>query len=201
VRRSKCFQHEDVAHFSRFSFAVVSALLLVCSLSAKDHHKAAPPEDQIEVIAHLPLNGATVTRFLSTQHYRRNYLYAESASGKTVTMIDVTDAAKPALLADVASAPAAGDVVMAAGTAALISTSDHALSISAQPQTFRIMSFADPAHPVVSQEFPNVSAVARDDKRSLIFLANGQGLWILREKLAMDPEFEKEWEHMMLDNR
>ena len=199
--RSKCFQHESVAHFSRSSFAFVPALILVCSLSAKDRHKAVPPQDQIVVVAHLPLNGSAVTRFVFTQHYRRNYVYAESAHGKTLTMIDVTDASKPSLLTDVASAPAGGDVVMAAGTAALISTSDSAPSISAQPQTFRIISFADPAHPVVSQEFPNVSAMARDEKRSLIFLANEQGLWILHDKPAMDPEFEKEWEHMMLDNR
>jgi hypothetical protein len=68
-------------------------------------------------------------------------------------------------------------------------------------QTFRIMSFADPAHPASKQEFLDVSAVLRDGNRGLIFLANPQGIWILQEKLALDPAFEKEWEHTALDNR
>ena len=63
------------------------------------------------------------------------------------------------------------------------------------------MSFADPQHPTVQQEFANVSAFARDENRGLIFLANPQGVWILHEKLAMDPSLEREWEHMALDSR
>jgi hypothetical protein len=63
------------------------------------------------------------------------------------------------------------------------------------------MSFADPLHPSVKQEFQDVTAMATDDKRGLIFLANSQGVWILQQRYAMDPQFEKEWEHMMLDNR
>jgi hypothetical protein len=175
--------------------------LLIGPLAAKDRHKAAPPQDQIEVVAHLPLSGEAVGRFLLTQHYRRDYLYAASSNGKAVTLIDVTDPGKPSVLADVSPALAGGSVVTAAGTAALISDARTGTDATDKSQTFRIMSFADPAHPVVSQEFTNVSAMSRDDKRGLIFLANGQGLWILHEKLAMDPEFEKEWEHMMLDNR
>lgn len=169
-------------------------------LGAKDRHKAPPPQDQIEVVAHLPLSGEPATRFVLTQHYRREYLYATLSSGKAVTLIDVTDPSKPSVLADVSPALAGGNIVTAAGTAALISESGSG-SDRAKPQTFRIMSFADPAHPVVSQEFANVSAIGRDDKRGLIFLANPQGVWILHEKLAIDPEGEKEWEHMMLDNR
>jgi len=151
-------------------------------------------------VAHLVLDGDAVTRFHVTQHYRREYLYAETTGGKAVKLIDVTDARNPTILTDVAASPTGGNVVTAAGTAALISTGSSPAATVA-PQTFRIMSFADPAHPVVSQEFPNVSAIEHDDKRGLIFLANGQGLWVLHEKLAMDPEFAKEWEHMMLDNR
>lgn len=175
--------------------------VMIGSLEARDRHKTPPPQDRIEVVAHLPLSGESVTRFLMTQHYRREYLYAASGNGKAVALIDVTDPGKPSVLADVAPALAGGNVVMAVGTAALISDAGNGADAATKPQTFRIMSFADPAHPVVSQEFANVSAISRDDKRGLIFLANAQGLWILHEKLAMDPEFEKEWEHMMLDNR
>ena len=42
-----------------------------------------------------------------------------------------------------------------------------------------MMSFSDPLHPIVQQEFTGVTATARDEKRRLIFLADSSGVWIL----------------------
>lgn len=187
--------------FVRFPLAFAWLALIVVPLGAKIRHKAAPPQDQIEVVAHLPLSREGAGKLLLTQHYRRDYLYAESSNGKAVTLIDITDPSNPSVLADVSPGLTGGRIVTAAGTAALTSDAGNSTDLAVKPQTFRIMNFADPTHPVVSQEFANVTAISRDDKRGLIFLANAEGLWILHENLAMDPEFEKEWEHMMLDNR
>lgn len=170
---------------------------------AKDKHPqpTPPAHDEIQVIAHIPATGDAVTGFLTTQHYRRNYLYAEHASGKSVTLIDVTNLSSPALLAEM-SDPAGGSdaLVAAAGNAALVATGGGPAP-QAPAQTFRILSFADPMHPAIQQEFKGVTATARDDKRGLIFLANSDGIWILQQRFAPDPEAEKEWEHMMLDAR
>jgi hypothetical protein len=191
----------NLRHFSIFS---LSLLISIAALNAKDKHpKAQPdaPQDQIAVVAHLPLTGGAVTRFLTTEHYRRDYLYAEHESGKAVTLIDVTKLSSPAVLADM-TYPAGGsdNLVAVTGNAALVAaTANNATP--GTPQTFRIMSFTDPLHPAVKQEFAGVTAMSRDDKRGLIFLANADGVWILQEKYAMDPAYEKEWEHMMLDAR
>ena len=56
------------------------------------------------MVAHVPLTSASVTHFVETKHYRRDYLYAESSGGKSVTLIDVTDVSRPAILSTV-SAP------------------------------------------------------------------------------------------------
>ncbi len=188
----------------RFSLVAVCATALLASipsaLQAKGHKRNDPPQDGIEVVAHLPLTSGTVTHFVETQHYRRNYLYAEGG-GNTVTLIDVTDIARPTVVSTLSPSSGAANVVTAAGTAALVAESPAATTTPANGQTFRIMSFADPLHPTVKQEFANVSAMSRDESRGVIFLANTQGVWILRETLAMDPEFEREWEHMALDNR
>ncbi len=204
MNRLVCFQHKSVVHSRRFSVTALCATAFCAFLpfasQAKDHGKNVPPQDGIDVIAHLPLASGPVTHFLETRHYRRNYLYAESKGGNTVTLIDVTDVSHPTVLSQTSPSSGTGSVVTAAGTAALVSESPAAPSEPANGQTFRIMSFADPQHPTVKQEFANVSAVSRDDSRGLIFLANPQGIWILETKLAMDPEFEREWEHMALDN-
>ena len=186
--------------------SILGCLILLSSvtpaaLAAKTRHKAPPRQDRIEVVSRLPLNGAAIARFLVTQHYRRDYLYAEASDGKTVTLIDVSDVSRPAILAEATPSLGGASVVTAAGTAVLMTDSGSSTPQAKTSQTFRIMSFADPAHPVVSREFPNVTAIGHDDERGLIFLADPQGIWILHETLAMDPAFEKEWEHMMLDNR
>jgi hypothetical protein len=193
--------NRNLRHLSIFS---LSLLVSIAALNGKDKHpKAQPdaPQDQIAVVAHLPLTGGAVTRFLTTEHYRRDYLYAEHEAGKAVTLIDVTKLNNPAVLADMTYPSGGGDSLVAVtGNAALVAASTSTAT-PATPQTFRIMSFTDPLHPAVKQEFSGVTAMARDDKRGLIFLANAEGVWILQQKFAMDPAYEKEWEHMMLDAR
>lgn len=195
-----------VSRRTRLPFVVlVSLTLFAFSAFGKAKHpksQAGSSQDEIQVVAHLANTGGPVTEFLVTQHYRRNYLYAGRQSGKLVSLIDTTDVKHPAVLADMRY-PAGGNenIVAAVGNAALVTASQVSNAAPAVPQTFRIMSFADPQHPSVKQEFTGVTAMARDDKRGLIFLANSDGIWILQQQFAPDPEAEKEWEHMMLDAR
>jgi hypothetical protein len=184
------------------STLVIALVLFAGTLNAKDKHPKPPAQDEIEVVAHIPVNGNPVNRFLTTQHYRRNYLYAERESGKTVTLLDITNVNHPAVIAEMTEPAGSTDnLVAVTGNAALVSVAAKQSKTELEPQTFRIMSFADPLHPTVEKEFKAVTAMARDDKRGLIFLANADGIWILQQQFAPDPEAEKEWEHMMLDAR
>lgn len=171
------------------------------SVSAKSK-KALPPEpkDEIQVVGHIPLTDGPVRRFFETQHYSSYYLYAEHEGGGNVTLIDVTKTNQPAVLADVAYAPNSGSgssLSVVAGTAPLV-TSEAATSTAAPPQTIRIMDFSDPRNPKVAREFTGVTATSRDDRRGLIFIANGEGIWILQQHLAADPEVEKAYANYVL---
>ena len=163
--------------------------------------KTGPPDptDQIEVVGHIPVTNGPVRRFLATQHYSSYYLYAEHEGGAQVTLIDVTKTDHPAVLADVAYMPskARGSVAVVAGTAALVS-SDASSSTALPPQTFRIMDFSDPKNPKLAREFAGVTAISRDDKRGLIFLANPEGIWILAQNLAEDPEVKRAYEYYVI---
>lgn len=188
------------------SFFLIPVTLLSFSAFGKDKHSksvAPTPQDQIAVVAHLPLAGGPVSGFLETQHYRRNYLYVEHESGKTISLLDVSNSAKPIVLADMTfPSGASNSLVAVAGNAAVVSSQAPVPINSSALQSFRIMSFVDPQHPAVKQEFDNVTAIARDDKRGLIFLANDSGVWILQQQLAVDPEeakLEKEIERTIYD--
>ncbi len=170
-----------------------AALLLVAAgghqLAAKDKRKQStdPARDQITVEAHIPVAGGPITQFAATRHYSRAYVYAERGPGRPVTLLDVTNPAKPQILSQVAASSnaVAGNLVAVAGTAAL-STSAGAVA-TPPAQTIRLMDFSDPANPQVTQQFEGVTAVEKLSN-GLIMLANGDGVWILSQHLADDPE-------------
>ena len=136
-----------------------------------------------------------MTRFLTTQHYSSYYLYAEHNSG-SVTLIDVTKTSRPSVLSDV-SYPT-GSLAVVAGTAALVTSESAGSPPAPAPQTIKIMDFSDPRNPKVTREFTSVTAMSRDDRRGLVFVANTDGIWILRQRLAEDPEVEKAYADYVL---
>jgi hypothetical protein len=152
-------------------FTIIFGLAILIPLSAKDK-KPKSPRHKIRLKWSLtsPTTGP-VLRFLATEHYSSHYLYAEHGAGASVTLIDLTRPSQPAVLAEVAYPSAGPDsLVVVSGTAALVTTggSPH----SGTPQTIRVFDFSDPHNPKVAHEFNLVTAIDRDDRRGLIFLAN-----------------------------
>jgi len=168
------------------------------SLQARNKKtKSEPPRDRIEVVGHVPL-GETVRRFVATRHYSSYYLYAEMGASSGAILIDVTKPAQPQVLANVpySSSAGTGELYAVAGTAALVA--GEPANPPSSVQTIRIMDFSDPKQPKVAREFTGVTAISRDDRRGLIFVANGEGLWILHQELALDPQVEEEYAHHVI---
>jgi hypothetical protein len=196
--------HIRILRYSLSSVALLAGLALMLAPAVQARNKApnaAPPgpNDEIQVVGHVPLTDGSVARFLATQHYSFYYLYAEREAGKSVTLIDVTNVSKPSVLANVPYSSGGSDSLAAvAGTAALITSAPAAPASAAAAQTIRIMDFSDPRNPRVAREFTGVTAMSRDDRRGLIFVANTEGIWILRQHLAQDPEVEKAYANYVL---
>lgn len=176
--------------------------VITTTVQAKNRTKKPPPkdpQDAIEVVGHIEPSDVPVTRFLSTQHYSSYYVYAEHEGGKNVTVIDVTNAARPKIVSDV-SYPSGGaaNIFAVTGTAVLITEGQASATLAPASQVVRIMDFSDPAHPKVAQEFSGVTAMSRDDARRLIFIANAEGIWVLHQSFALDPEVEREYEKQVL---
>jgi hypothetical protein len=182
----------------RIKIAVIALALTVVSANARDKHPKPEPQDAIEIVAHVPLTSGPVRRFLTTQHFSRTYLYAEHNAGENVTLIDVTKATHPVVLADVSyGAQGNSDSLFAVtGTAALVVAGQPAAQQA--PQSVKIMSFSDPQHPTVAHEFTGVTAMTRDEARGLIFIADANGVWILHQQFAPDPEVEAAYAHHVI---
>jgi hypothetical protein len=178
-------------------FTLILGLAIVIPLSAKDKKPKLPPQDSIEVVAHIALTTGPVLRLLTTDHFSSHYLYAEHGAGAPVTLIDTTQASHPAVLAEVAYPTSGSDsLVVVSGTAALVTTGGA--PPPPVPQTIRILDFSDPRNPKIAREFTGVTAINRDDRRGLIFLANADGVWILHQSRADDPEVEKAYAHHVI---
>ena len=186
-----------------------TALLTIVTLTstlpvASARDKAKPQgatekknQDQIDILANLPVSGGPITRFTMTRHQSRSYLYVEHASHH-LTLLDVTDAQHPTVLANL-EAPASGAVLVAEGDAALISSDEAAAAPAAiKPKTMSIVSFADPAHPQTVRQFEKVTCTAVDDPRGLVYVANDSGLWILHRNPAEDRELQERYAHQVV---
>src|SRR5580698_1486953 len=117
----------------RLGFAATALGLLTVSTTMQAAEKKGGtvpngPRDEIAVAGHIPLGGGPVSRFLITRHYSSYYLYAEHDGGRSVTLIDVTKTADPAVLADVTypSGAGSGSLFAVAGTAAVVSAAEPA---------------------------------------------------------------------------
>lgn len=190
----------------RVGFTAVAFGLLMFSTTVQAADKKGGivpkgPQDEIAVAGHIALAGGPVSRFLIARHYSSYYLYAEHEGGQSVTLIDVTKSADPAVLADVAypAGAGSGSLFAVAGTTAVVAAEQPTGPAPVlDPQTIRIMDLSDPRHPKVAREFAGVTATGKDDSRGLIFLANSEGVWILHQTLAEDPEVEREYAHHVL---
>jgi hypothetical protein len=125
---------------------------------------------------------------LLQQEGRRAYLYVRQASQQGYTVFDVTKPERPRLLNQLSQ----GNLTILDSGLAISETPDTASSSpsvvdagragSRTPESVRALDVSNPAHPRTVQTFEGVTSIVRDDASSLIYVANGNGIWILSQR-------------------
>jgi hypothetical protein len=181
------------------------APFLACAGTSVEARPRPLPGDQakdgINVVSHLSLREESAGRLLTTVHWRKHYLYVELASRPVVLEIDVSDAARPAIVGELPLSKGGPDshVDLVVGNSMLVTDSEDTAA-QKTPRSVKVMNFAEAANPRVVQEFANVTGFLRDANRGLVYVFNNAGLWILRESPAPDEELQKQYEHDVLYN-
>lgn len=185
---------------ARLYWMILDASLLVGAPSLGAAEKRGLATDQIGVIAHYPLSGGPVNQLATATHWQKNYLYVDQGAAGPVTILDVTNATAPTAAGelDIPKQEASGNLTPVVGTAALIASSASVPTQQRTKQTVTIPSFADPQHPTVARQFLGVTSMLKDMSRGLIYLANSDGLWVLRVHPATDMQLEKQFEQRIL---
>jgi hypothetical protein len=171
----------------RKSNSRLATILLVAAVCGS---AGSPKQDQIEIESHVAVAVGPIIRFVATRHYDRTYVYAVREAGKPVTLLDVTDAKHPHMLAETSLPTPSSNLIAVAGTAAL--TGDALTSTAPSAQTIRLMDFSNPAQPEVSKQFDGVTAI-ESVGGGLTLLANSEGIWVLSEHFAQDPTVEERY--------
>jgi hypothetical protein len=155
------------------------------SVFANNHPK--PSEVPAKVIAHLPLKDAPGGEMLLQNEGDHQYLYVQKSNKQGFMVVDVTKPSIPGLVAASASAndATAGKLEMVGPDVGLAEVPDKNTegvihSADNPTEMVKLLDLSDPVHPKVIQTFKGVTSMLQDPRRGLIYLANDDGLWILR---------------------
>jgi len=126
------------------------------------------------------------------QEGRRQYLYVQQRSQQGfTTVIDITKPDPPKVVNRV---PQETLTVVGSGLA-VAETPDNPATMGPShgdekpegaravgwsvPELVRVLDVSDPAHPRTAQTFDGVTSILQDAGRNLIYIANGNGVWIV----------------------
>ena len=179
----------------------VAGLLLAISILALTINSDASqgdfytPYTDAQVIAHVPLSGGSTQQMFLQQVGRRKYLYLQQGSNRGFTLIDVSKPGKPKVVTHV---PRENLTLVASGLAIAEAPGSAAARSSgadenaegtrgggSAPEQIRVLDVSDPAHPRTVQNFTGVTSILPDDTRGLIYVANGDGIWILSHQQVL----------------
>jgi len=156
-----------------------------------------PAKQPVTVIAHLPLPGAPASNLFVQEHGGKQYLYIEQASKEGFTIVDVTKPNQPNVIKRMAwpNEAAAGKLQLVGDGLALAAARDGdsgTVGAASPTESVRLLDLSDPANPRTLQSFSGVTSVLADDARNLIYIANNEGLWILRraQEQSAFPRFD-----------
>jgi hypothetical protein len=167
--------------------------LLVGVPSASAQTSSGSPQEHVKVVGHLPLDGMHVNQMFTQQRDHKFYLYLHRPLKDAFALVDVTDANKPVLLNRDAIKEAPGSQVQppAGGSVLALTVTPEGgpahpapAAIQLPTETVQFVEISDPKNPKSLKAFKGVTSVYSDDARKLVYLVNGEGLWIVSHRMV-----------------
>lgn len=169
---------------SLLSYVLVSSILATTVGASETTSK--PTDVPATVIGHLALPQATGSQMLLQKDKGKQYLYVQQSGKQGFMIVDVTRPERPSLLKRTAESNQAttGNLEIVSPEVAIaeapektpttLSSDNHAT------ETVRVLDLSDPRNPKTLETFNKVTSLLPDGGHGLIYLANNEGLWILR---------------------
>ena len=173
----------------RFMCALFVLGALLSSTLANASAADINPYSQAKVVAHLPLSGAGATQMFLRQEGKTRYLYLQRSSQQGFTVINVTKPERPKVVSRV---PLETRTIMGSGLV-ITETPDLSATVRASgatgdgdgnlvPEAIHVLEVSDSEHSRTVQTFNGVTGILQDSARNLIYVVNGDGVWILSRR-------------------
>jgi LVIVD repeat-containing protein len=164
--------------------------------TANAKHRAVKAAEQpATVVAKVALAGAPASQIFFQEIGGKQYLYIGGNSKEGFTLVDVTNPAKPGIIQRVAwpKEASTGRLQMVGGGLALVEGPDSG-SLKAEPpaptRTVKVLDLSEPTNPRVVLSFSGVTDTLQDGARNLVYITNGEELWILRNNQPLTTAAE-----------
>jgi hypothetical protein len=159
--------------------AIAVAAIGIAAAAASVQAKPNPnkgDDKPANIVAHVQLPGGPVTRMLLVKKEGKEYLLVGLNSTASVAVFDVSNPDRPRAIDTNSSASGApsAEVKVVADTLTLFGSSDAGTSSAANSKDMR--------------SFSGVTASMKDKARGLIYVTNGDGLWIVKTKQKVEEE-------------
>jgi hypothetical protein len=166
-------------------FVVVAALSSIAV--GKDNKETKTVPDAATVVAHISLPGAAANQMFLQQTGGKQYLYVDQGANQGYTIVDVSHPTQPRMVKHVDQ----GNLEVVGNRLALSESPEGApkaegdsktIARSTKPsETVKMLDMSDPANPRTIQSFSGVTSVLPDRGRNLLYIANNEGLWVVRQ--------------------
>jgi hypothetical protein len=178
---------------SSFQKKAIAVLMLVFFLSAMvssaspKHAPTKPAKQPATLIGHLVLPGGPVSQMFLRDQNGKQYLLIRQASEAGMTVVDVTKPTQPNIVKRTMwpNDASRGNLEIVGGGLALEESAEptgRTLTSSNSKETVQVLDLSDATNPVLLESFSGVTSILNNDVRNLLYIANGDGLWILRQQ-------------------
>jgi hypothetical protein len=183
--------HKAAAREHICNALVLFAFVGVTAPGAGAKHRALKPVEQpVTIVAHVSLSGSQTTQINLQENDGKQYLYIAANSNQGVTIVDVTNPGQPNVIRRVAwpNQASSGRLQLVSAGLALAEGPDSG-SMTADPvpstRTVNILDLSDPTNPRAILSFSGVTSTLNDEAHNLVYITNGEGLWIVRNNQAL----------------
>jgi len=163
------------------------SLLASVSPSAAQQKDQKKSGEEVQVLANLPLPDMKVNQMFVKEWNNKTYLYLHQPKEDTYALVDVTKPEKPTLVNRDAVKGSAPEGPVADSPLAITTTKEEgsAKAVAELPtQTVNFVDLSNPKDQKNVKTFKGVTSMYSDDVNKLVYLVNGEGLWIVRHRNA-----------------
>jgi hypothetical protein len=172
--------------FVGIALVLLTSFLATAPSAFAKSRKSKPAEPIVAVVGHVALTGPPAVQMFVQEHGRQQYLLIEQASKEGFTIIDVTKPSQAVIVKQVAWPNQASNGKLQLVKAGLVlstaSENNSGTAAGSSTESLNLLDLRDPANPKTIQGFTGVTTVLLDESRSLMYITNAEGLWILQYK-------------------